>query len=244
VKVTVSQDEATSAALAARHVATAIAQTPGAVLGVATGSSPQPLYRALGELVRAGELDLSATRAFALDEYIGLSPTNPQSYHAVIDRDVTRALRMDPALVRVPDGFRPDPEQGALDYERAIAQAGGVTVQILGIGANGHIGFNEPGSSPDSATRVVMLAPETVSANARYFPEESAVPREAVSQGLATILSARTIVLVANGETKAAAVRAAVEGPVTIDCPASFLQRHTDVTLYLDAGAASKLSAI
>lgn len=244
VKVVVKQDPDSSAALAARHVAAVISATPNSVLGVATGSSPEPLYRALARLVADGELDLSSTRAFALDEYIGISPTRPQSYHAVIDREVTRALGMDPTLVRVPDGFRPDPALGAEEYERAIARAGGVTVQILGIGANGHIGFNEPGSSPDSATRVVMLAPATVTANARYFSNEADVPREAVSQGLATILSAATIVLVANGIAKAPAVKAAVEGPVSRDCPASFLQLHDDVTLYLDAEAASELSSI
>ena len=209
------------------------------VLGVATGSSPLPVYRALQE---RWVPELTGLTVFALDEYVGLPPSHPESYHAVIDREVTKPLRLDPARVHVPDGNAADPQQAGPDYERKIAEAGGVDLQILGIGGTGHIGFNEPTSSLSSRTRVKTLTPETRRDNARFFPSPDDVPLHCVTQGLGTIMDARRVLLVAQGEGKAHAVAQAVEGPLSSMCPGSVLQLHPDATILLDEAAASELT--
>ncbi|WIB62118.1 glucosamine-6-phosphate deaminase (plasmid) [Curtobacterium sp. MCLR17_007] len=237
--VHVAETAEAAGAVAAEFVANRLAAPgSGRVLGVATGSSPQPLYRALS----AAGIDLAGVTAFALDEYVGLPPEHPESYESVVRRDVTEPLGLDPARVHVPDGVRSDPDAGAVEYDRAIRAAGGIDVQVLGIGANGHIGFNEPGSESGSRTRVVALAESTRRANARFFASVADVPTNAVTQGIGTVLEARSIVLVATGADKAEAVRAALEGPVTRTCPASFLQRAADVLFCLDREAAGRLS--
>ncbi|EZP27879.1 glucosamine-6-phosphate deaminase [Microbacterium oleivorans] len=242
MRILLSPDAAGAGEIAATLVAASLRDLPAPVLGVATGSSPQPLYRALAARVHAG-LDLSRTTAFALDEYVGLPVDHPESYHAVIAREVTAPLGLDAERVHVPEGAAADPVAAAARYEAAIVAAGGVDLQILGIGANGHIGFNEPGSDADSRTRIVELAPRTVADNSRFFDGDAGrVPTHALTQGIGTILAAREIVLVAWGESKADAVARAVEGPQTAELPASFLQRHARVTLVLDHAAASKLS--
>ncbi|MEV5040596.1 glucosamine-6-phosphate deaminase [Microbacterium sp. LMI1x-1-1.1] len=242
MRILLSPDAAGAGEIAAAIIASSVGDRPAPVLGVATGSSPQPLYRALADRVQAG-LDLSRAAAFALDEYVGLPVDHPESYHAVIAREVTGPLGLDSARVHVPEGAAADPAAAAARYEAAIAGAGGVDLQILGIGANGHIGFNEPGSAVDSRTRVVDLAPRTVADNSRFFDGDARlVPTRALTQGIGTILDAREIVLIAWGESKADAVARAVEGPQTAELPASFLQRHGRVTLVLDAAAASRLS--
>jgi glucosamine-6-phosphate deaminase len=217
-----------------------VAGTPDAVLGLATGSSPLPLYRALRRRVEQG-LDLSRVRGFALDEYVGLGPDDERSYAATIEREVTRPLGLDPALVRVPDGGAADLPKAATEYEEAIAAAGGVDLQILGIGTLGHLGFNEPGSSLVSRTRVKTLTEQTRRDNARFFGSVDETPAHCLTQGLGTILEARALVLFASGEGKAAAVAAAVEGGVSARCPASVLQLHPAVTVYLDEAAAGRL---
>jgi glucosamine-6-phosphate deaminase len=227
--------------IVARRVARLVAQKPDAVLGLATGSSPLPLYRALQRRVREG-LDLSRVRGFALDEYVGLSPDDPRSYAATIDREVTRPLGLDPARVRVPDGAAADLRAAAEEYERAIAAAGGIDLQVLGIGTMGHLGFNEPGSSLASRTRVKTLTPQTRQDNARFFDEDGEPPIHCITQGLGTILEARSLVLFAAGEGKAAAVAAAVEGGVSAACPASVIQLHPSATVYLDEAAAGRLT--
>ncbi|MEA9983962.1 MULTISPECIES: glucosamine-6-phosphate deaminase [Subtercola] len=208
------------------------------VLGVATGSSPLPVYEALE---RRRTPELSSISAFALDEYVGLPYSHAESYHAVIDREVTKRLRLDPARVHVPDGASDDLPQACLDYEEAIRQAGGVDLQILGIGGSGHIGFNEPTSSFASRTRIKTLTPETRADNARFFDTPDQVPLHCMTQGLGTILAARRVVLVAQGRQKAAAVAAAVEGPLTAMCPGSALQLHPDATIVVDEQAAADL---
>jgi glucosamine-6-phosphate deaminase len=233
MRMVVCASAADAGRTAADHVVSLLNHTDRRVLGLATGSSPQPLYTALAGHVRRG-LDLTDVRAFALDEYVGIPRDDPQSYHAAIDRDVVRPLQLDPALVRVPYGQAADAALEAAEYDVAITAAGGVEVQILGIGANGHIGFNEPGSPRSSRTRVVALTESTRRANGRFFAEFDSVPAHAITQGIASIMSARHIVLLASGITKAGAVRTATEGPVTADCPASFLQEHPQVALYLD----------
>jgi len=214
---------------------------PKVVLGVATGSSPLTTYTELARLVGAGQLDLSEASAFALDEYVGLPIDHPESYYATIDRTVTKQLGLDPARVHVPDGRAADLEQAAADYEDMIQAAGGVDIQILGLGANGHIGFNEPSSSLASRTRMKVLTQETRRDNARFFDSLADVPRHCLTQGLGTIMEARRIVLVATGAGKANAIQAMVEGPITAMCPGSILQWHRRVTVVIDNAAASQL---
>ena len=211
------------------------------VLGVATGSSPLAMYQHLGELVERGVLNLSRASAFALDEYVGLAVDHPESYHATIDRTVTQPLHLDPARVHVPDGSAEGLEMAGPRYDQAIATAGGVDVQILGIGANGHIGFNEPSSSLSSRTRVTTLSARTRADNARFFGSEDQVPWHCITQGIGTIMEARNLVLVATGEHKADAIAACVEGPITSMCPASVLQMHQQATVIIDDAAAGKL---
>ncbi|WP_310134999.1 glucosamine-6-phosphate deaminase [Leifsonia shinshuensis] len=226
---------------AADEIAAVVAERPDAVLGLATGDSPLGAYSTLADRVQRGELDLSRARGFALDEYVGLDPADPQSYRSVIDRTVTTPLRMRRAVVRVPDGAAADLAAAADEYERALEESG-VDIQVLGIGSNGHIGFNEPGSAFGTRTRVVELSERTRLDNARFFPSLADVPTHALTQGLGTIMRARRIVLVAIGERKADAITAAVEGPISVDCPASVLQAHPHVLLIADEAAGSRLT--
>jgi len=226
--------------LAASLIARVVAARPDAVLGLATGSTPLPVWAALARL----DLDLGAVRGFALDEYIGLAPGHPESYRAVIDREVVEPLGLNPSLVHVPaEGFEGAALADAGEaYEALIEAAGGVDLQVLGIGRTGHIGFNEPGSSLASLTRVKTLTEWTRRDNARFFGGDvTRVPLHCVTQGLGTILRARRLVLLAWGESKAEAVAAAVEGPVTASVPASVIQLHRDVTVIVDGPAAAGL---
>ncbi|MBB3328952.1 glucosamine-6-phosphate deaminase [Microlunatus antarcticus] len=227
--------------LAARKISQLVTRKPDAVLGLATGSSPLAIYAALAAHVRDGSLDTSRVSGFALDEYVGIPAEHPESYAAVIHREVTVPLRLDPARVQVPDGRAADVEQACERYEEAIRAAGGVDLQILGIGANGHVGFNEPTSSFASRTRIKTLTERTRADNARFFDTPDEVPTHCLTQGLGTISEARELLLVAQGPQKAAAVAAAVEGPVTSMCPASILQHHRRVTLVVDEAAAADL---
>ncbi|ARC55849.1 Glucosamine-6-phosphate deaminase [Frondihabitans sp. 762G35] len=228
--------------VAASLIASVVRAKPDAVLGLATGSSPLGIYRSLAERVRAGELDLTGVSGFALDEYVGIPLEHPESYASVIARDVTGPLGLDPARVHVPDGRAADLEAATQRYDDDIAAAGGVDIQILGIGANGHIGFNEPTSSFASRTRIKTLAPETRRANARFFDDPDDVPTHCLTQGLGTILDARRVVLVAQGPDKARAVAAAVEGPLSALCPGSALQLHRHATIVVDEAAAAELT--
>jgi glucosamine-6-phosphate deaminase len=241
VEVIICPDADEVGRVAAAKVARVCADEEHPVLGLATGSSPLSIYAHLAARVEAGELDLSAVDAFALDEYVGLDPAHPESYHSVIARTVTEPLRMDPSRVHVPDGAAADIDQAARAYEEAIAAAGGVSVQILGIGTNGHIGFNEPTSSFASRTRIKTLAERTRLDNQRFFDSLDDVPRHCLTQGLGTIMDARHLLLVAQGAAKARAVAATVEGPVSAVCPASILQHHERATVVLDEEAASGL---
>jgi glucosamine-6-phosphate deaminase len=243
MEIVILPDAAAVGDAAAARIAAVVRAKPEAVLGLSTGSSPLGTYAALAERVRRGDVDLSRVSAFALDEYVGLPEGSPQSYAATIAREATGPLGMDPARVRVPPGAAEDLEAAAADYDRAIREAGGVDVQLLGIGANGHIGFNEPTSSFASRTRIKTLAPRTREDNARFFDGDlDAVPLHCITQGLGTILEARRLLLVAQGEGKAAAVAAAVEGPLSAMVPASALQLHPDAVVLLDEAAASRLT--
>jgi len=223
--------------IAADIIAALVATTPDAVLGFATGSTPLSTYAALA----ARALDLTAVRGFALDEYVGLPPGHPESYRAVIDREVVEPLGLLPHNVRVPgdDGL---PLQGAGErYEADIHAAGGVDLQLLGIGRTGHVGFNEPGSSLASLTRVKTLTESTRVDNARFFDTVDDVPTHCITQGLGTILRARHLVLLAFGESKAAAIASALEGPVSASTPGSVVQLHPRVTVIVDEAAGSQL---
>ncbi|MDR1264990.1 MAG: glucosamine-6-phosphate deaminase [Propionibacteriaceae bacterium] len=241
--VIICPDDATVGRQAAAKIAQVVAAAgPEPVLGVATGSSPLSAYAALAELVAQGRIDLSKAWVFALDEYVGLPLDHPQSYHQTIRRTVTEPLGLDPARVKVPNGAAADLRQAGIDYEAAIAAAGGVDVQLLGVGSNGHIGFNEPTSSLASRTRLKTLTRQTRLDNQRFFDSLDQVPLHCLTQGLGTIRDARHVVLVAAGQSKAEAVRAIVEGPVTALWPGSVLQLHARATVIVDEAAASRLS--
>jgi len=227
--------------VAALKIASVVQRDPEAALGLATGSSPTGIYASLAARVAAGELDFSRASGFALDEYVGIPLEHPESYASVIERDVVVPLGMDASKVRVPDGRASDIEAAVVDYEQAIADAGGIDIQILGIGANGHIGFNEPTSSFASRTRIKTLAPQTRADNARFFDDPSQVPTHCLTQGLGTILDAHEVVLVAQGSAKASAVAGMVEGPLGAMCPGSALQLHRHATIVVDEAAASSL---
>lgn len=249
-EVIIVKDQHEAGRIYARSVADLIKRKPDAVLGLATGSSPLAAYEELAKIIKDERIDVSRVRGYALDEYIGLPLSHPQSYHSTIWRTVVEPLGLDPANVHVPgdvlDGA-PLSDAGKVshagaDYDKAIADAGGVDVQILGIGTDGHVGFNEPGSSLASGTRVKTLAEQTRVDNARFFDDDvSKVPTHCITQGIGTILKARHLVLLAFGEGKAEAVAETVEGGVSSFCPASALQLHPHATVIVDEEAASRL---
>lgn len=241
MEVVIMAGPAEVGAFAAGRIADVVDANPEAVLGVATGSSPLETYRALAARREAG-LDFSRVSAFALDEYVGIDRSHPESYHAVVGREVVEPLGLNPARVHVPDGLADDLDAACADYEAKILAAGGVDVQLLGIGANGHIGFNEPTSSLSSRTRVKTLAPKTRTDNARFFDKPEDVPVHCLTQGLGTILDARSVVLVAQSASKARAVAAMVEGPVSSMWPGSVLQLHRRATIVIDEAAAAELT--
>ncbi|UYO96263.1 glucosamine-6-phosphate deaminase [Microbacterium sp. M28] len=238
-EVVIVENKAAAGALVAEEIAALIAARPDAVLGLATGSTPLPVYEALKS--RLAGVDVSQVRGFALDEYVGLDPAHPESYRSVITREVVEPLGLDPRRIHVPNGASDGIEHAGPDYEAAIAAAGGVDLQILGIGTDGHIGFNEPGSSFASRTRVKTLTQQTREDNARFFDSIDDVPMHCITQGLGTILEARHLVLLAFGESKAQAVADAVEGPLSAFLPGSAIQLHAHATVVVDEAAASKL---
>lgn len=230
------------ASVAAEVFVTLLSGKPDAVMGLATGSSPLGVYRSLAARHRAGEVSFAQAAAFLLDEYVALPAEHPQRYRSVISEVFEAYVDFAPGAVRGPDGHASDLAAACASYEAAIAAAGGVDMQLLGIGTDGHIAFNEPGSSLTSRTRVKTLTAQTRLDNARFFPSLSDVPRHVLTQGLGTISDARHLLLLATGLGKAAAVQAMVEGPVSAFCPASVLQLHRHATVLLDEEAASSLA--
>ncbi|GAA1743225.1 glucosamine-6-phosphate deaminase [Microbacterium paludicola] len=239
-EIVIVPDRAAAGALVADEIAALIARKRDAVLGLATGSTPLPVYEALRS--RLAGVDVSQVRGFALDEYVGLDPAHHESYRSVIHREVVEPLGLDPARIRVPDGTLDGIEHHGEIYEAAILEAGGVDLQILGIGTDGHIGFNEPGSSFGSRTRVKTLTQQTREDNARFFDSIDDVPMHCITQGLGTILEARHLVLLAFGEGKAEAIAGALEGPLTASLPGSAIQLHPHVTVVIDEQAATRLA--
>ena len=240
--VGIAETAAHAASIAADLIQRAVRAKPGIVLGVATGSSPVGIYDELARRVSDRRISLAAASAFMLDEYVGLPPDHPQAYRSVIDDIFTRKVDIDPAHVHGPDGTAEDVEAACADYEDAIRAAGGIDVQILGIGTDGHIAFNEPSSSLASRTRIKTLTRQTRIDNSRFFDGDlQAVPGHCLTQGIGTILEARQIILIAAGSAKAEAIRQTVEGPVSARWPATALQLHPDVIVLLDPAAASRL---
>ena len=217
-------------ARAAELLAAQVLLKPACVLGLATGSSPVGMYRRLAEQYRQGQLDFSAVTSVNLDEYCGLSPEDPQSYRYFLEENLFRHINIRRENTFVPDGLNPDHAAVCAAYDARIAALGGIDLQVLGIGNNGHIGFNEPDDHFTVGTHVVALKESTIQANARFFEDIAQVPTHAVTMGMGAILQAKRILLLAGAE-KAAIVRQAMEGPVTPQVPASLLQLHPNVTI-------------
>ena len=227
--------------LAARIIADLVKHRPRASLGLATGSTPLGAYQELVRMHREEGLDFSQIVTFNLDEYVGLAEDNDQSYHYFMWENFFKHINIVPANVHIPDGNAEDLEEACEHYEMEIDDHGGVDVQLLGIGSNGHIAFNEPGSSLGSRTRIKTLTRQTRQDNARFFSSIDEVPKYCVTMGIGTILEARKLLLLASGANKAEAVAAALEGPITASVPASAVQLHPDVTFIIDKAAAASL---
>jgi glucosamine-6-phosphate deaminase len=242
VEVVVVPDGHGIARLAADAVQALLTAQPAAAIGLATGSSPLAIYDELVRRYEAGLVSFAQARAFMLDEYVGIAADHPERYRNVIEREIAGRVDFTPGAVMGPDGGAEDIPAACRAYERAIADAGGVDLQLLGIGSDGHVAFNEPGSSLVSRTRIKTLTAQTVADNARFFGENpAAVPRHVLTQGLGTIMEARHLVLVAQGWGKAEAVHRMVEGAVSALWPASVLQFHAHATVLVDEAAASRL---
>lgn len=227
---------------AARIIAAEITHNPACVLGLATGSTPEGAYQYLVDWHKKGCLSFKGVHTVNLDEYRGLAPGHEQSYRHFMQSRLFDHVDMDPGNIRVPDGLAPDPAAHCAEYD-AYIQSLGIDLQLLGVGRNGHIGFNEPGDRFIKETHVVDLAESTVDANARFFASRDDVPRQAVSMGVGAILSAKKILLAASGAEKAEAVYNCVRGPITPRCPASILQLHPNVVIVVDEAAGSRLKA-
>lgn len=241
----ITQPNAEAASIvAARIIAQLVRRKPDAVLGLATGSTPLATYRALVHMHRTEGLDFSRVTTFNLDEYVGLPAEHPQSYHAFMEEHLFRHLNVPRDRIHIPDGLAADVPEECAGYEAAIVAAGGIDLQILGIGTDGHIGFNEPSSSLASRTRIKTLTAQTRQDNARFFGSAAEVPLHVITMGVGTIMDARQVLLLAFGERKARAIADAVEGPITAMNPASILQMHPVAKCLADEPAAAQLARL
>lgn len=241
MRVIVEADQAGVSRRAAQFVANLVRRRPTCVLGLATGGTPLGTYSELIRMHREEGLDFSRVVTFNLDEYVGLGASDPQSYRAFMQQNFFDHINVDPRDTHVPDGRALDFEAYCEQYERLIVEEGGIDLQLLGIGGDGHIAFNEPGSSLGSRTRLKTLTEQTVRDNARFFGSERDVPRLAITMGVGTILESRQCLLLASGAHKARAIRDTIEGPITAQVTASALQLHRDVIAVLDEEAARLL---
>lgn len=230
--------------IAARIFQHQLRNKPASVLGLATGSTPVGLYRELIALYKAGQIDFSSATSFNLDEYVGLDPAHPQSYAAFMRENLFAQINISEGKTHIPNGMARDIAHHCEQYEEAIRRAGGIDLQLLGIGTDGHIGFNEPSSSLASRTRIKTLTARTIADNARFFGNEADVPRHVITMGVGTIMEARKCLVLATGAAKAQAVAAMVEGPITASCPASILQMHQRSTVIVDEAAATALERV
>lgn len=238
MRIVIAKDYEDLSARAAMIVAGQICLKPNSVLGLATGSTPLLMYEKLVEMHRTVGLDFSEAISFNLDEYLGLSPEDEHSYHWYMYQNFFHHINMAPRNIHIPDGTAKDVEKECREYDRSIQAAGGIDLQILGIGTNGHIGFNEPDIKFEATTHKVKLDQETVTANSRFFTDLNDVPRYAISMGIKTIMHAKKILLLANGEAKAAAIYKTLYRGITPETPASILQLHQDVTVIVEESAA------
>ena len=227
----------------AQIIAAEITHNPACVLGLATGSTPEGAYKYLVDWHKQGCLSFKNVLSVNLDEYVGLDPAHDQSYRYFMQSNLFDHVDIVPENTRVPDGLTKDPAAFCAEYDAYIRSLGYVDLQLLGIGRNGHIGFNEPGDCFVKETHVVDLAESTIDANARFFATRDDVPRQAISMGIGAIMGAKRILLVASGEDKAEAVYQTVQGPIGPQCPASVLRLHRDAVLVVDEAAFSKLAA-
>ncbi|MEZ5726127.1 MAG: glucosamine-6-phosphate deaminase [Paracoccaceae bacterium] len=241
MKVLIHPTPELAVARAAGLIAARLEAQPATVLGLATGGTMEAVYARLIAAHRAGGVSFARARSFNLDEYVGLSPDHPRSYWRYMREQLFDHVDFAPGATHLPRGDAADPEAEAEAYEQAIREAGDIGLQLLGLGANGHIGFNEPTSSLASLTRIKTLTRSTREANARYFDDPAEVPRLAITMGIGTILRADQIVLLAYGSAKAEAAAAMIEGPLSASCPASALQMHRKAVIVLDQAAASGL---
>lgn len=241
IKVIICQDSQEVAKVGAEIFAAAISKKPDIVLGLATGGTPVGMYKELIRMHKEQKLDFNRVKSFNLDEYAGLSGEHDQSYRYFMNHNLFNHININKANTRVPDGKAKDFKASCQQYEEAIKASGGVDLQLLGIGSNGHIAFNEPGSAQDSRTRIVDLKESTIKDNARFFKDESEVPRQAVTMGIGTILEAKRIVLLATGGNKKDALVKSVKGPLSDKVPVSFLQKHPNCTFIVDREAAAGL---
>ena len=243
MKVIVCDSYAEMSRVAADLMAEVITARPDCVLGLATGSTPVGMYDELTARYEKGELDFSRVRSVNLDEYYPISPDNAQSYRYFMNKNLFDRVNIDKANTAVPDGSAADPDQECRAYEEKIAALGQVDIQVLGIGQNGHIGFNEPAEALDPLTHRTDLTESTIKANARFFSEGEVMPTAALTMGIGTILRAKKIIILANGEAKADAIATLLSGKLTTSCPASFLNLHEDVVVICDHAAMSRVQA-
>lgn len=241
MEVIIQEDARSAGRRAADIITRLIRRNPRLVLGLATGSTPLPLYEELTRRHREEGLDFSHVTTFNLDEYLGLPRDHPCSYHRFMRENLFDHINVPDRQIHIPDGMTEDVPATCHAYEQAIDAAGGIEIQVLGIGANGHIGFNEPSSSLASRTRIKTLSRDTIAANARFFGSEDKVPRHVLTMGVGTIMDCRRCLLMAFGEEKANAVAEMVEGPISARVPATVLQLHRRTYVMLDRAAASRL---
>ncbi len=241
MEVIIKSDKIEASKLGAKIIARLIREKPKAVLGLATGSTPLALYKELVRMHRDDSLSFKSVTTFNLDEYVGLDPSHPCSFYSEMHKNLFCHLDLAKGATHLPDGMTDDLPASCANYEAAIKSAGGIDLQLLGIGHDGHLAFNEPGSSLASRTRLKTLSQKTIKANSRFFGSENKVPRHVVTMGLSTIMEAKQCVLLAFGKDKAEAVHEMIEGAVSASCPASILQFHEKAIVLLDPEAASKL---
>ena len=241
MKIYVTEDYKDMSRKAANIVSAHVILNPACVLGLATGSTPIGMYKQLIDWYNKGDLDFSQVKSVNLDEYVGLAPTHDQSYRYFMQTNLFDHVNIDPANTNVPNGLASDPEAECERYNQVIRSMGGIDVQVLGMGHNGHIGFNEPGHAFELETHVVNLTERTIEANARFFASKDEVPKRAITMGIKSIMQARQILVVVSGEDKAEIVKKAFYGPVVPEVPASILQMHPNVVLCGDKAALSKI---
>ena len=241
MKIIKTKDSDEMSRKAADVIAEVLKNKPDCVLGLATGTTPIGLYECLIEDCKAGKISFAKAKSFNLDEYRGLEGTHDQSYRYFMNKYLFDHVDIDKSQTHVPEGSNPDADKVAQEYEKAIKDAGGIDIQLLGLGGNGHIGFNEPNIEFDKITHCVDLTQETIEANSRLFDSIDDVPRQAYTMGVGTIMAAKKVLLVANGAAKAKAVKESTQGPVVPSCPASVLQFHQDCTVVVDAEASAQI---